>query len=220
MIFVRIVVSHTRDRVNAVMTQDQPFERGMVKAEGEECEIFDLGVVEDHDWRDRDGNACSPHRHLLDRLEDGGFSAAALKAQRIGARVERLGSHPLAAVLGVRRILDCPCSIATLKDRLRARGPDGLPITVRAWLANILPSDQVAEFGIGRGVPISARKSAELLRNKRDPLSGSQIPRLEAMVLRQERAREEKAVREHQAAESAWQEMLRLIEANHGNAPL
>src|SRR5260221_10085704 len=212
MIFERLVVSHTRDCINAVLAQDVPFERGMISAEGEVCEIFDLGVVEDHAWTDRNGATCSVSRHIHERLEDAGTRARDLLERRVSAELHVEGLDGLAALLDVRRILDAPCTIETIKDRLRARGLAGIPVVVRAWLATVLPDHHVDAMGVARGVSISAMKAAERLRNKRDPLSGSRLQLLERIAQRQSdahaAARLRRKQRDAEAAQLAASERL------------
>jgi hypothetical protein len=159
--FVRVTVSHTQNRVVGVSTLDVPFNdehHGAVRvfneAAGvlvyEECEVIDLGVVEDEiDWRTVAGEPCSMAQYLLERLES--------------------GNHE------VTKIHDCPCTLPGIVDRLRAKGLGGIPIKVRAWLANVLPEDRVAAIGIARGLPIAALRAAEALRNRRDPHGGSRM---------------------------------------------
>lgn len=211
MIFVRLVVSHTRDCINAVMTQDTPFERGMVEAEGEVCEIFDLGVVEDHAWTDRDGNPCAVHRHVFERLQHSGICARDLLERRVSPELHVEGTHGLAEVLEVREIIDAPCTIETLHARLRARGPEGVPMKVRAWLTLVMPWEAVQAMGIARGISLSSLRAADSLRRRRDPLGGSfkhvldaiATAKQDALRRRIERQASEKVAREKAAAAAA-----------------
>ena len=172
--FVRVVVSHTQNRVVAVLEQDTPFVRGGSAAiAGEDCETFDLGVVEDQAWTRLDGTPCGATRHLLERLESGSPD--------------------------VRRIHDAPCTVDGIKVRLRERGPAGIPIKVRAWLATVLPADQVAAMGLARGVPIAALKACETLRAARDPEGGARAGYFEAIAARQSAGRSARALAKRSA---------------------
>ena len=145
--FVRVMVSHTQNRVVAVMVQDAPFDRARMTIEGEECETYDLGAVQDQSWTTLDGKQCAPCRHILERLET--------------------------EALVVERIVDVPCTLEGIRARVRARGPTGLPVTVRAWLAATLPEDEVRALGIARGIPVSALKAVEAARSTGDPQGGA-----------------------------------------------
>lgn len=167
--FVRVVVSHAQNRVVAVLEQDTPFDGGgSVTVAGEDCETIDLGVVEDQPWTRLDGTPCGVTRHILERLESGSPE--------------------------VRRIHDAPCTIEGIKARLRARGPAGIPVKVRAWLASVLPADQVAAMGLARGVPIAALKSCDAIRAVRDPDGGSRGRYFEAIAGRQSAGRSARAL--------------------------
>lgn len=194
MSFIRVFIGRTSNTVRHVIEQDVPFpgEGPMLKASDEELDAVDLGFVDQHDWRDLEGRACSPAQHFFLRLER---------------------DHE-----DLPKIHDCPCSIEGIKARLRAQGPEGVPIKARAWLANILPADQVAALGIGRGIPLSAIKAAEALRNRKDPGSGSKLPYLERIGVRHQEQRQRASARArarvaavNAAAGEAWDEMARAI---------
>jgi hypothetical protein len=124
--------------------------------------VEELGLVDDFDPVELDGTACSPSRHLFLRVERdpaGGFRSK--------------GGHELPP------ILDCPCTLEGLRQRLRERGLAGVPMKARAWLANVLPAHHVDALGLARGLPISALKAAEAIRNRRDPHAGSRMVVLE-----------------------------------------
>jgi hypothetical protein len=164
--FVRVTHNLTRGIVLAVTEQDVPFSREEhVIPVGEKYAEVDFGVVEDErDWRDATGEPCTLSTYLRERLS--------------------VGAHH-----GIERLHECPCTFTGINARLRAKGPAGIPVKVRAWLANILPEQQVAAMGIGRGLPISAMKAAEALRNRRDPAGGSRLAHLEGIAQRQSDAR-------------------------------
>ncbi|MCL4687498.1 MAG: hypothetical protein KJ007_02910 [Burkholderiales bacterium] len=173
--FVRVVVSQTQNRVVAVLEQDTPFNGGgYVTIAGEECETQDLGVVEDQSWTRLDGTPCGVTRHLLERLESGSPD--------------------------VRRIHDAPCTMDGIKARLRERGPAGIPIKVRAWLATVLPADQVAAMGLARGIPVAALKSCDAIRAARDPDGGSRRLYFERITHRQSERRAAKSLARRRAA--------------------
>lgn len=178
--FVRVTISHTQNRVIAVTEQDVPFGHGgAITVIGEECETIDLGVVEECHWTDLAGHPCTPSRHVYVRLEI---------------------DHA-----GMPKIHDVPCTVGGIKDRLRAGGLQAVPIKVRAWLATVLPPDQVAALGIGRGLPISALKACEAIRVGRDPAEGSRMAYFEAIAHRQAVRRSARALakRETRAARAA-----------------
>lgn len=173
--FVRVVVSHTQNRVVAVLEQDTPFVRGGTAViAGEDCETIDLGVVEDQAWTRLDGTPCGVTRHLLERLESGSPD--------------------------VRRIHDAPCTVEGIKACLRARGPAGIPIKVRAWLATVLPPDQVRALGIARGIPVAALKSCDAIRAARDPDGGSRRAYFERITHQQSERRAAKSLTRRRAA--------------------
>jgi hypothetical protein len=192
--FVRVTVSHTQNRVVAVMEQDTPFRSGgRCLVAGEECETFDLGVVEDQPWALPDGTPCSVTRHLLERLES---------------------ESP-----DVRCIHDVPCTLEGIRARLRERGPTGIPVKVRAWLATVLPEPEVRAMGIAAGIPIAALKACEAIRARRDPSGGSRAEYFERIAQRQHETRRVKIERDIRrrsdrelAASQAFEEMRASIE--------
>lgn len=159
--FFRMTVSHTQGSVVAICEQDTPFETGgIVLIEGEDCETFDLGfVATEHSWQRLDGTPCRPAEHFLVRL--------------MNPTPEARESLP--------EIVDVPCTLHGIKQRMREKGPRALPLKIRAWLAVVLPEDRARELALP-GVPIAALKALEQLRNKRDPHSGSRMNVLERIV--------------------------------------
>lgn len=158
--FVRVTFSRTVNEVIAVSELDVPFDGerdGMMLRDNEDCEVRDFGVVEPQAWTDLDGKPCRPSRHILERL--------------------RAGRDPELA-----RLHAVPCTIPGIKGVLRAGGPAALPAKVRAWLAMVLPADQVLAFGIARGLPLSVLKAAEALRVRHDPRSGSRLANFERHI--------------------------------------
>jgi hypothetical protein len=176
--FVRITYGRTTQRVVAVFEQDVPFTTGGYAIDPhEECDVVDLGVAEDQAWTDLDGKKCGPTLHILQRLE--------------------AGFHH-----DVEKLHACPCTIDAIKARLGFWGTRGIPVKVRAWLANVLPEHQVAQMGLARGLPISVMKAAEAMRNRRDPKGGSRMPQLEAIAQRQSDERALMHLRARQAKEA------------------
>lgn len=172
--FVRVVVSHTQNRVVAVLEQDTPFVRGGTAAiADEDCETIDLGVVEDQPWTRLDGTPCGVARHILERLESGAPD--------------------------VRRIHDAPCTLDGVRARLRERGPAGIPVKVRAWLATTLPPDEVRALGIARGIPVAALKSCDAIRAARDPAGGSRQAYFERITHQQALRRSARALAKRRA---------------------
>jgi hypothetical protein len=172
--FVRVTVNHDTGELVGVIQQDIPFSAGggcllVTGADGrkQRCETFDLGMVQDHDWRDAAGNATHPARHIHDALVRAGATPAQF------AKGEVTAEHA-----GLREILDCPCTHDGIRDRLRAKGHQGLPLKAIAWLAATLPQHQADALGLA-GVPIAALKAMERIRNSRDPLGGSRMELLE-----------------------------------------
>lgn len=200
--FVRVTVNLARNRVVSVMEQDTPFQSPAgTTVDGEECETYDLGAVEDQEWRDGAGRPCGLTRHLLERLERGDAD--------------------------VRRLHDVPCTLEGLRSRLRERGPSGVPVGVRAWLATVLPPEQATAMGLVRGLPISALKACEALRAARDPHGGSRLAYFERAAheqasrragkeLRRRRVRAEREAAQAVAAAEAWDEMRASIERAPG----
>lgn len=182
--FLRVYTRKDTGEIVAVFERDSPFI-------GHECEMTHRGdgtapfeleefgaVAEDFVPEtaeygvNREMQPMSPARHLFERMRhEGGGVFSAKPGQSMPA------------------LLDCPSTLDTIKARLRAQGPQAVPVKVRAWLANILPRDQVAALGIGRGLPISAMKAAEAVRNRRDPAGGSRLEHLERVAQRQSDAR-------------------------------
>jgi hypothetical protein len=162
--FVRVTFNRARAEIVGVAQQDTPFHGagGEMGVSGDDCETFDFGVVQDA------GEPGEPTRAWLEAMR------AAPTAEVLARRVD-IGA----------RVLDCPCTIDGIKTRLRERGPNAIPVGVRAWLANVLPPDQVAAMGLGRGLPISIQKAMEALRVKRDPAGGSRMFVLERKAQRQ-----------------------------------
>ncbi|MGD9953462.1 MAG: hypothetical protein AB7S87_12870 [Burkholderiales bacterium] len=201
--FLRYVFNHSRGQVQSVAVQDTPFGAFAIEVDGEDLEAIDLGVVDgDRAWALRDGTPCGQARFYLERLQE--------------IDDTRGNQSDLPA------ILDVPCTLEGIRARLRARGPAGIPVKVRAWLATILPPETVAGLGIARGLPVSALKACEAIRTRRDPNGGSRVTHFERIAERQhearrrriERAIQRKAARTAapaQAAGEAWEEMRAAI---------
>lgn len=180
MSFIRGFVGRISNQVQHVIESEIPFadagpvirvlnERG--EPVGEELEARDLGWMEPalDQYQTIDGKPCSVARHVFDRI----------KGRPAPSRGE------LASGGDLPPFHDCPCSMNGVKDLLRAKGPAAIPTKVRAWLANLLPPDQVAAMGLGRGLPIAVLKAVETLRNKRDPAGGSRMFVLERKAQQQ-----------------------------------
>lgn len=163
MTFVRVFIGRTSNEVRHVIEQSVPFEgagAATIRDGAEELEPVDLGFVEPYDWQDAGGRQCSPSRHILERIE-----------------------HPDPAVRrAMPTIHESPVTLEAIKQRLRERGPRGIPMKVRAWLANVLAPDRVAAMGIARGLPMSAIKAAEAWRNRIDPVAGSRMLVIERAI--------------------------------------
>jgi hypothetical protein len=86
-------------------------------------------------------------------------------------------------------------------------------VKARAWLANVMAPDLVAALGIGRGLPISAMKAAEQLRNQKDPAGGSRMAYLERIAQQESdrRAATMKAARERKAKRAVQLEAIGAI---------
>lgn len=179
MSFVRAFVGRTSNQVQHIIESEIPFKGpgGVIRVVnekgepvGEELESRDLGWMEPLEkCQTLDGSPCTVARHVFVRIEN----------RPAPSRAE------LTAGGDLPRFHDCPCSIEGIKDRLRAKGPAAIPMKARAWLANVLPPDEVAAMGIGRGLPIAAMKAVEALRIKRDPESGSRMFVLERKAQQQ-----------------------------------
>jgi hypothetical protein len=175
--FVRVTVDHDAGEVVGVTQQDTPFESNggavfVIGADGvkHRCQTFDLGVVEEHDWRDAAGNVTHPARHIFDSLE------------RARIKPEHFTQGTVTAEhAGVRELLDCPCTHEGIRDRLRSKGTAGIHVKVRAWLVLTLPPHHVDALGLD-GVSIAALKAMERIRNERDPRSGSRMANLERIA--------------------------------------
>lgn len=163
MSFVRVFIGRSSNIVRHVIEQSVPFEgkgAAMIKDTGEELEVVDLGFAEPHDWKDVAGRPCSPSRHIFERLE-----------------------HPDPAVRrDMPTIHESPVTVEGIQQRLRERGPAGIPVKVRAWLANVMAPERVQAMGIARGLPLSALKGAEAWRNRVDPAAGSRMLVIERAI--------------------------------------
>lgn len=184
MMFVRVALDHTAGEVLAVAQQDTPFESGgLVHCVGHDCEMVDLGAVDEHPWTDPDtGAPCSPSAHLYHRLRLARVKPRDVKEGRASPELHVEGLDGLASVAGVRRIHDCPCTVDGIKQRLRARGPGVLGAKVRAWLYLVLDPAEVAAMGLNRGIPVSALKALDSMRTARDPQVGSRAFVLERLA--------------------------------------
>lgn len=185
MIFVRVAVNLERNEVIGVITEDVPHDAAAISTPGEACEMIDLGVVDDHEWKTLEGAPCSAAAHIRERLQAARVKPGDLREKRAAPELHVEGLNGLAAIAEVRAIQDAPCTLEGLRSRLREKGVAGVPVTVRAWLANVLPPHHVDALGIGRALPISAMKAAEALRNRRDPHGGSRMAVLERIAQKQ-----------------------------------
>jgi hypothetical protein len=148
------------------------------------AEDFDPALAEYGPTREL--RPVSPARHLFERLRHRGGGKFDAKA---GTEIPAL--------------IDFPASMEKIKTALRSKGPDGVPVKVRAWLANILPPEHVSQLGIARGLPISAMKAAEALRNRRDPAGGSRMEYLNGIAQAQSDARAARELRRRKAKAAA-----------------
>lgn len=195
--FVRVVVGRSSGAVLGVMDSDLPWVPGeSVRPMGEDFEIADLGFVDGGVWTDTQGRGHRLAKHVFERLQRAGVKGRDVKERRASATLHVEGLHALADVLELPAIHECPCTLAGIKDRLRARGLAGIPVKARAWLALMLPLHEVALMGIGRGLPISAFKAAESARVARDPNGGSRQAVFERIAQRQAEARAKSRQRE------------------------
>jgi hypothetical protein len=188
--FIRALIGKTSNKVRHVQAQSVPFRSAApIFDSSEELEVVEVGYAEEHDWKDLEGKPASAAKHVFLRLEN---------------------DHE-----DMPTIHDCPCTLEGIKARLREKGPAGIPIKARAWLANILPPAHVDATGIGRGIPISARKAAEATRNRQDPTGGSRMPQLERIAQAQadSHARGMMKARERKAAAIARKEERRAAKA-------
>lgn len=148
MSFVRVFVGRKSNQVRGVYTQDVPFEDGQIAYPlDEEVDVVDLGFAMPHDWKDLEGNPCSPAKHFHQRLER---------------------DHS-----DMPKIHDAPCSMQALEAQIREKGVKSVPGVVRGWLAFALPPDRVEALGLATSYPISVYKAAEALRRRMDPGGGS-----------------------------------------------
>ncbi len=163
-----------------VLEQEVPFLDGhkvtIITADkvATELQAHELGLAEDFTPTDAEtGAPCKPAAHIFLRIA---------RDRASGAFTAKPG-HELPA------FLDCPTSLGGIKARLAARGPDSISAKARAWLALMLPPDQVEAMGIGRGIPISTLKALDEMRQRRDPSVGSRRVRYEreAQALSDER---------------------------------
>lgn len=197
MSFVRVFIGRTSNAVRHVAEQDVPFAgAGHVVSDSKEpLDAIDLGFVEHRDWIDLEGNPTCAAHHIFLRLEK---------------------NHA-----GMPSIHDCPCTIGGIKQRLREQGPAGIPTKARAWLAAVLPEDQVRALGIGDGIPLSVLAAAEALRQRRDPNGGDRLMVLQRRIQQRSDARSAKALsqrlkKQKDVADSATRETTQPIEANSG----
>lgn len=152
-----------------VLEQEVPFEPQQgVLVDGVPLDGHDIGLVEDFEPTDpENGDArCTPARHLFARMESSGGTV----------RVKPGHSLP--------PIIDCPCTLEGIRDRVRAKGPAGVPTKARAWLTLLLPPDEVRALGIGDDIPVSALIALESMRVRRDPRGGSRVGLLERQAQR------------------------------------
>lgn len=188
--FVRVVLSRATGEVLGVMDSDLPWVPGeSVRPVGQDFEVVDLGFVDGGTWTDVKGRGHRLCKHIFERLVRAGIKGWDLRERRAAPELHVEGLHGLAAVLELPAIHECPCTLADIKNRLRARGLSGIPVKARAWLALMLPLAEVREMGIARGMPISALKAAESTRVARDPNGGSRQAAFERIAHRQSEAR-------------------------------
>lgn len=162
--FVRAYTRRADGALIAVMEQETPFEpqQGMEASEGE-LDVHDVGLAEDFEPIDPETEQpCSPARHLYARMER---APSAEPARGFRARPG----------LTLPPMLDCPCTLDGLRQRVRERGPAGLPAKARAWLALMLPPAESEALGVGHGIPISALRALDAQRQRRDPVAGSRM---------------------------------------------
>lgn len=91
-------------------------------------------------------------------------------------------------------VIDCPPSIEGIEQRLRERGPRGIPSKARAWLTLMLHSDESAALGIDSDIPLSALKALDNMRTRRDPHVGSRLFVLERQAQQQSDTRSKVAL--------------------------
>ncbi len=156
---VNVTEQETLFTTAGIMLHDVPFA----------LELHDLGLVEDFAPTDPDtGEPCSPSMHLFKRMERSPDAAAPGRAQ-----FREKAGHALPP------FIDCPSSLEGIKQRIREGGIEAIPAKARAWLTLMLPSHQVAELGVGRGIPVSALMALDEMRQRRDPSVGSRRVRYE-----------------------------------------
>lgn len=218
MSFVRAFIGRDSGAVQHLIETASPFvddgpmvrvvnDRGEPVGEG--LDLADLGWMEPTivSYQTLDGRPCSPSRHIFDRLKN---------------RPAPTRDELAAGLATLPRFHDCPCCMNGIRARLRAGGPGAIPIMVRAWLATVLPPDQTAEMGIGRGLPISALKACEAIRTRRDPQGGSRLAYFEAVAQRQHEARRvriERGIRQKAERASAATPAAGQSQGNMRGAP-
>ncbi len=120
--------------------------------------------------------------------------------------------------------IDAPATMNGVKVRLRRSGPAGINAGVRAWLATVLPNEQVAAMGLRRSLPISAAIAAQMVRNRRDPQGASPVEglvnkanRIRAKKVQAREVRAKRAIERSQAqsvaADEAWEEHRLAVRA-------
>lgn len=160
--FVRYFTRRDTGEIVAVAEQETPFsESGGFFRASVEIDAHDLGLVEDFNPVSLRGEPCLPSAHIFERIE------------RDGQGTRAKAGHELPPVI------DCPTSLAGIKQRLRERGVEGIPAKARAWLTLMLPPEQADELGVGRGISVAVLKSLDAMRRRRDPSVGSRAILLE-----------------------------------------
>lgn len=191
MIFVRVLINKATREIEHVMAQDWPFEGWqLIGVEGTVYDVADVGMLEE--LKPEPLTAGAPRtasQHVWDRVR--GLKNADLESTR-----KFLREHP-----EMPRLHEVPCTRAGIKALMCEKGREHVSVKVRAWLANILPEHQVAEMGLQRGIPISAMKAVEAIRNRRDPHGGSRMPQLEAKAQQLSNERAAGALRARQKKE-------------------
>lgn len=179
--FVRAYTLVSTGELVNVSEQELPFEPSFGISVDGDASLFamhEIGFVDDFSPEDLDGKPCSPARHLFARMErEPGADPAR------GFRAKPGRTLPV--------VSDCPTSLDGIKQRLRERGPEGIPAKARAWLTLMLPPGDVEALGVGKGIPVSALKALDDIRTRRDPSVGSRRVVLERKV--QQRAAERAA---------------------------
>lgn len=169
--FARYWVSDSTGEILAVLEQEMPFDDATelcpCNPDGSPHPVtaFDLGLVEHFEPVGLQGEPVNCAGHLFQRLDH---------ERGRGARAKPGTALP--------PIVDCPATLGGIRERVRQRGPGGLPAKARAWLTLMLPPADVAALGIARGLPVSALKALDAMRSGRDKSAPSKGTVLERRV--------------------------------------